>query len=461
MQQTRTENKMGVMPIKPLLITMSLPMMISMLVQALYNVVDSVFVSRVGEEALTAVTLAFPMQNLMIALGSGTGVGVNALLSRSLGEKAFHRSDAAANTSILLTLCNYVAFVLIGIFGVAPFITSQLKNAPTSDPAALALISGYGNDYLRIICLFSLGVFLQINAERLLQATGRTFFSMISQATGAIINIILDPILIFGYFGLPAMGVAGAAYATIIGQCIGAALALTFNLVKNTDIHLHVSEIFKPQADIVKEIYFVGIPSILMMSIGSVMTYAFNLILMVFSTTAATVFGIYFKLQSFFFMPIFGLNNGLVPIVSYNYGARNNERIKEALRFALLLAVCIMTIGTIVFMTIPGTLLLMFKASPDMLGIGETALRIICVHFPVAAVCIILGSTFQAISKSYYSLIVSCCRQLVVLIPAAYLLSLTGVVSNVWWSFPIAEVASLTISLIFFFKIRREVIETL
>ena len=456
-----TENKMGVKPIKPLLITMSLPMMVSMLVQALYNVVDSIFVSRVGEEALTAVTLAFPLQNLMIALGSGTGVGVNALLSRSLGEKAFDRSDASANTSILLTVCNYIVFLLIGVFGVSPFLASQLRNAPTSDPAALALIQSYGNDYLRIICCFSIGVFMQINSERLLQATGRTFYSMLSQITGALINILLDPILIFGYFGLPAMGVAGAAWATVIGQCIGAAIALTLNLKKNPDIHLSVPQILKPRADIVKEIYFVGIPSILMMSIGSVMTYAFNLILMVFSTTAATVFGIYFKLQSFFFMPIFGLNNGLVPIVSYNYGARKKERITEALRFALLLAVCIMSIGTITFLAIPDTLLLMFKASPDMLGIGRTALRIISIHFPVAAVCIILGSTFQAFSKSYYSLVISCCRQLVVLIPAAYLLSLTGVVANVWWAFPIAEIFSLILSLIFFFKIRRDVIQNL
>lgn len=446
------ENKMGIMPVKQLIISMSLPMMISMLVQALYNVVDSIFVSRISESALSAVTLAFPMQNFMIALGSGTGVGINALLSRSLGEKNFHNADSAANTGLLLTVFNYILFLFIGLFVTVPFISAQETNP---------IIREYGIQYLSIICFLSFGVFFQITFERLLQSTGKTFFSMISQATGALINIIFDPLLIFGIGPFPELGVAGAAYATIFGQVVGASIGLFCNLKFNNEIHLSFKKIFSPNARIIKDIYYVGVPSILMMSIGSVMTFLMNLILGAFSSTAVAVFGVYFKLQSFFFMPVFGLNNGLIPVLAYNYGARNKDRIKEALKFAMTLAVSIMIFGTICFLSIPDTLLSFFEASDEMILIGRPALRIISLSFPLAGFCIAMGSIFQAFSKSFYSLIVSVGRQLVVLIPAAWLLAQTGVLANVWWAFPIAEIASLCLSSFYFKKLYTTTVSTM
>ncbi|MBQ3797251.1 MAG: MATE family efflux transporter [Butyrivibrio sp.] len=438
------ENKMGVMPVKQLIISMSLPMMISMLVQALYNVVDSIFVAKLSEDALTAVTLAFPMQNLMIALASGTGVGINALLSRSLGEKKFENSDAAANMGLLLTFFNYLVFLIIGIFFAGPFIHSQTN---------IEAIANYGKEYLTIICCLSFGVFFQVTFERLLQSTGKTIYSMITQATGALINIIFDPLLIFGIGPFPALGVAGAAYATILGQLVASIIGLFCNLKFNNEIHISLKKILKPSSRIIGEIYYVGVPSILMMSIGSIMTYLMNRILGSFSSTATAVFGVYFKLQSFFFMPVFGLNNGLIPVLAYNYGARNKDRIKQALRFALMLAVSIMIVGTLCFLTIPSVLLSMFNASESMVAIGIPALRIISLSFPIAGICIAMGSIFQAFSKSFYSLFVSIGRQLVVLIPIAWLLSLTGVLDNVWWAFPIAELASVVLSTFFFKKL--------
>ena len=448
----RTENKMGTMPVKQLIIAMSLPMMISMLVQALYNVVDSIFVAQIEEDALTAVTLAFPMQNLMIAVGAGTGVGINALLSKSLGEKRFDKSDAAANTGIFLSLLNFIAFLIIGFLLSEPFIRTQ-----TTDPKIIA----YGTTYLRICCCMSIGVFFQITFERLLQSTGRTLYSMISQLTGAVINIIMDPIMIFGLFGCPKMGVAGAAYATVLGQVIASFLGLYMNLKVNKDITLSFAEIIRPQKETVKAIYAVGVPSILMMSIGSLMTYLMNRILIVFSTTTTAVFGVYFKLQSFFFMPVFGLNNGLIPVLAYNYGARNKERISESLKFAMTLAVAIMLVGMIVFEVIPGQLLGMFNASDDMKQIGIPALRIICLSFPLAGFSIAMGSIFQAFSESIYSLIISIGRQLVVLIPIAWLLSLTGNVDFVWWAFPVAELVSLVLSVFFFKRLYARTVKTL
>ncbi len=445
------ENKMGVMPVKQLIISMSLPMMISMLVQALYNVVDSIFVSRIGDHvsALTAVTLAFPMQNLMIALGSGTGVGINALLSRSLGEKRFDRSDSAANTGLFLTFFNFLAFLIIGIFFAGPFIMTQTNNAE---------IAQYGTTYLRIICCLSAGIFFQITFERLLQSTGKTLYSMISQATGAVVNIIFDPLLIFGVGPFPELGVAGAAYATVLGQFIGASIGLFCNLKFNTEINFSFKKIITPQKDTIGEIYYVGVPSILMMSIGSIMTYLMNLILGTFSDTATAVFGVYFKLQSFFFMPVFGLNNGLIPVLAYNYGAKRKTRIIESLRFALILALSIMLVGTVTFLIIPTKLLALFKASGELLTMGVPALRIICLSFPLAGICIAMGSIFQAFSKSIYSLIVSIGRQLVVLIPVAWLLSKTGILNMVWWAFPIAELASLCLSSFFFVKLYRSTV---
>ena len=448
----REENKMGVMPVRKLIVTMSLPMMVSMLVQALYNVVDSIYVARLSEAALTSVTMAFPLQNLMIALGSGTGVGINALLSRSLGEKRFDQSDAAANIGLLLTGFNYLLFLLLGLFVAGPFIRTQTGNPE--------LIS-YGQTYLRIVCCMSFGLFFQMTFERLLQSTGRTFYSMVSQAAGAIINILLDPIMIFGLLGCPRLGVAGAAWATVIGQVSAACIGLALNLSKNTDIHLSVRAVFSPRAFIIRQIYYVGIPSIMMMSIGSLMTYLMNQILRVFSETAIAVFGVYFKLQSFFFMPVFGLNNGLIPVLAYNYGARNKERIREALRFAIILAMSIMAVGTLVFELFPAQLLALFDASEDMLRIGIPALRIICTSFIVAGACIAMGSVFQAFSRSFYSLVVSVGRQLVVLIPTAFFLSRLGNVNLVWLAFPIAEVMSFLLSYYFYRKLHREIIDRL
>ena len=446
------ENRMGTQPVKQLIISMSLPMMISMLVQALYNVVDSIFVARIGEGALTAVTLAFPLQNLMIAVGSGTGVGINALLSRSLGEKNFNRSDSAANNGLFLTFMNFVIFLLIGIFFAKPFIKTQI-----TDPQIIE----YGATYLQIVCCLSFGIFFQMTFERLLQSTGKTIYSMISQGTGAIINIIFDPLLIFGIGPFPRLGVAGAAYATILGQLIGASIGLYCNIKFNKEINISLNKVTKPEKSTISEIYYVGIPSMLMMSIGSAMTYLMNLILGTFSSTATAVFGVYFKLQSFFFMPVFGLNNGLIPVLAYNYGAKRKDRIKEALQFSLVLAVSIMIVGCITFLVIPGTLLSFFKASDDMLAIGVPALRTICLSFPLAGVCIAMGSIFQAFSKSLYSLIVSVGRQLVVLIPVAWLFSKTGVIDLVWWAFPIAELMSLALSSYFFRKLYKEKVATL
>ncbi len=446
------ENKMGVMPVKKLIINMSVPMMLSMLVQALYNIVDSIFVARLSEGALTAVTLAFPLQNLMIAVGTGTGVGVNAYLSRALGEKKFSKSDAAANAAILLAFFSFLVFALIGVFGAGSFISLQ-----TGDPE----IRAHGTAYLRIVMILSAGIFFQVTFERLLQSTGRTFYSMVSQMTGAVVNIIFDPILIFGFLGFPKLGVAGAAYATVLGQCVAASIGLAMNLKKNPELHFSISRILHPGAEVIKRIYAVGVPSILMISVGSVMSFFLNLILATFSSTAQAVYGAYFKLQSFFFMPVFGLNNGLIPVLAYNYGARNQGRIREALTFSLKLAVAIMTAGMLAFEIFPAALLSLFHASPEMTAIGVPALRIIGISLPIAGCCIMMGSIFQAFSVSIYSLIVSVGRQLVVLLPAAWLLSRLGDVNLVWLAFPIAEIVSLILSTYFFRRIYQSKVKTL
>ena len=446
------ENKMGVMPVKKLIINMSVPMMISMLVQALYNVVDSIFVAKLSEGALTAVTLAFPMQNLIISVAAGTGVGINSLLSRSLGEKRFDRADKAADNGIFLAILSALVTLVLGFTVVRPFIASQ-----TSDPEILE----YGCQYLGIVMTISAGAYFQVTFERLLQSTGLTMYSMVSQLTGAVVNIIMDPIMIFGLLGCPAMGVAGAAYATVLGQCIAAVVGLVLNLRYNREIHLSFAGIFHPEAEIIGQIYYVGIPSVLMMSIGSVMTYFMNRILGQFSSTATAVFGVYFKLQSFFFMPVFGLNNGLIPVVAYNYGAKSRPRIDEAIRFAVKLAVAIMLCGTFVMEVIPGPLLDLFSASDTMKSMGIPALRIIAIHFPIAAFGIVMGSLFQALGQSFYSLIISLARQLIALIPAAYLLSLTGNVNRVWWCFLIAETVSFTLPLLFFRRVYRRDVEPL
>lgn len=442
------ENKMGIMPVTKLIITMSLPIMASMLVQALYNIVDSVFVARISENALTAVSMAFPIQNLMIAVGTGTGVGVNALLARNLGAKDYKKVSVIANHAVFLALASYAVFLLVGLFGAEAFFRSQTD---------IEEIVQHGTEYVRICCCLSFGMFLQIFFERMLQATGKTIYSMISQGLGAVINIILDPILIFGLFGMPKMGVAGAALATVAGQIVGGMVGIWLNHTKNTEISIHLKG-FRPDFKVVKQIYGIGIPSIIMASIGSVMNYGMNRILLGFTSTAAAVFGVYYKLQSFIFMPVFGLNNGVIPIVSYNYGAKKRERVLKAIKTSVVLAVSIMIIGLIIFQTIPEMLLNMFEASDQLLQIGVPALRIISLSFIFAGVGIACSSAFQALGNAVYSMIMSVARQLVVLLPVAYVLSLSGDVSLVWYAFPIAEIASILVCAVFMVKINRKVI---
>ena len=444
------ENKMGTMPIGKLLFNMSLPMMISMLVQALYNIVDSIFVAKLSENALTAVSLAFPLQTLLIAVGTGTGVGMNALLSKSLGEKNFKKANATASNAAVLYFFSYLVFFILGFTIVRPFYASQIGNADQE-------IMELGIEYLSTVMIFSFGLLAQVFFERLLTSTGRTIFSMTSQLTGAITNIILDPILIFGLLGAPKMGVTGAAVATVIGQCVAALVAGFCNHRYNHDVKLKFHG-FRLDFHIIGTIYAVGIPTIIMQSIGSVMTYCMNRILIEFSSTATAVFGVYFKLQSFFFMPVFGLNNGITPIIAYNYGAGQRKRMLKTIKLSMLVAFCLTFIGFLCFEGIPQILLGMFNASDELLTIGVPALRIIGIHYLIAWFCIVSGTVFQALGKAFFSMIVSIMRQLFVLIPAAYILAKLGGLHVVWWSFPIAEVISLMVSSFFLVRINRTII---
>lgn len=450
MEQTK-ENKMGVMPINKLILSMSLPMVVSMLVQALYNVVDSIFVSRLSEDALTAVSMAFPMQNLLISVAVGIGVGINAMLSRCLGEKRFKAANKTALNGIFLEAVGYILFLLIGLFLTTPFFLAQ---------SASAEITQMGIQYTKICLIMSFGVFMQIASERILQSTGRTFYTMITQTTGAVINIVLDPILIFGMFGMPKMGVAGAAAATVIGQICAAVFAGVLNLKRNPDVQLSFRN-FRPEGTYIKTILSVGIPSIIMSSVGSVMTFGMNKILIAFSSTAVAVFGVYFKLQSFVFMPIFGLNNGTVPIISYNYGAKNKKRLTGTVKLTLVYAVAIMLASFILFQIFPKLFLGFFDASEHMLEIGVPALRIISLCFASAGVGIVISSCFQALGHGFLSMLISIMRQLVILLPSAFILARLGGVNAVWWSFIIAEVFSLMLSLIFYRHIYNKVIKNL
>lgn len=444
------ENKMGTMPVGKLVFNMSLPMMVSMLVQALYNIVDSIFVAKLSENALTAVSLAFPLQTLLIAVATGTGVGMNALLSKSLGEHNFKKANKIADNTAFIYAISYIVFLILGFTIVRPFYASQIGNADVE-------IMELGIDYLSTVMIFSFGLFTQIFFERLLTSTGRTIFSMTSQLCGAITNIILDPIMIFGLLGFPKMGVTGAAVATVIGQCVAGIVAGTCNHKYNHDVSLSFKG-FRPDIRLIGHIYAVGIPSIIMQSIGSIMTYSMNRILIEFSSTATAVFGVYFKLQSFFFMPLFGLNNGITPIIAYNYGAQNRKRMLKTIKLSLITAFFLTFIGFLCFEGIPQILLGMFNASDDMLRIGVPALRIIGIHYLIAWFCIVCGTVFQALGKAVFSMLVSIMRQLVVLIPAAFILSKLGGLHAVWWAFPIAELISLTVSLIFFIRINKTII---
>ena len=451
-ETVQKENKMGVMPVGRLIATMSLPIMASMLVQALYNVVDSMFVSRIDEYALTALSMAFPIQNLMIAVSVGLGVGLNAVLSRALGAKDHESVNrTAANSLFLMVLC-VLAFMLGGMTIVRPFFEAQTD---------IAEIIEYGVTYTRIVMVGCFGLFMQIYFERVLQSTGRTVPTMISQGLGAIINIVLDPILIFGLFGLPRLGVAGAALATIIGQWAGAVVGFTLNLRMNPEVQLNLHG-FTPHGATIRRVLAIGVPSVIMQSIGSVMTFGMNQILIAFSSTAVAVFGVYFKLQSFIFMPVFGLNNGTVPIVAYNYGARKPDRMMKTIKLSIAAVVVIMTCGLLLFQLAPRQLLAIFDASEEMLSMGVPALRTISLHFPIAAICIGMGAVFQALGFSVYSMINSFVRQLLVLLPSAFLLgAIRGNVNAVWWSFIIAEVFSLALTLFYFVRVYRNVIKKL
>ena len=448
-EETLRENKMGTMPENKLLLSMAVPMMISMLVQALYNIVDSIFVSRICEDALTAVSMAFPWQNIVIAIAVGFGVGINALLSRALGQKNDERVNQVAVNGLLLAGLSYLLVLVAGLIGIRAYMRTQTD---------IETIVNYGITYLNICILCSFGVFVEITFERFLQATGRTVYSMITQLTGAITNIILDPILIFGLLGFPKLGIAGAAWATVIGQCVGAVVAVMLNHFKNPEVHLRLRHI-RPNGRLMGEITAISIPSIIMSCISSLTCFVMNMILIAYSSTAVAVFGVYFKLQSFVFMPIFGMNNGMVPIIGYNYGARKPDRVKKTIKCAMFYAEAIMLVGFLLFQFLPDKLLGLFSASEAMLAIGKPALRIICFHFLLAGMSIILSSTFQALGNGMFSLIISVCRQLVVLLPAAWLLSKTGNVNMVWWSFVIAELVSVTLSFVFFARLDKKIIE--
>ena len=447
------ENKMGIMPIGRLLFTMALPMIIAMIVQALYNVVDSLYVSRISESAVTALSLAFPIQNIEIGFATGIGVGVNSLLSKSLGEGNQKAANRAAGNGVFLVMLATVMFILFGLLGARPYYEIQSDVAET--------VAG-GTIYTTICCVGTLGIFVEVLGERLLQSSGRTFYTMITQGVGAVANIVLDPVFIFGVepLGIPAMGIAGAAVATVIGQWIAAILAVIFNFKCNPEVQFAFSYI-KPKRSALVPILTVGIPSIVMMAIGSIMTFGMNQILQGFHETATGVFGIYFKLQSFFFMPLFGINNATISIVAFNYGARKPERITGTLKRSCISALCIMILGLLAFQFLPDLLLGLFNPSDEFLRIGRSALRIISLCFPAAAFGIALSASFQALGDGIYSTITSLCRQLVVLLPAAYLLSLSGDVANVWWAFPIAEVFSLMVTVFFYLRIYRRKIKPL
>ncbi len=440
------ENRMGTQSIGSLLFSMSMPIVISMLVQACYNIVDSIFVSRISENALTAVSMAFPIQTLMIAVSTGTGVGINSLLSRSLGEGNKKNAQAAACNGLFLAFLSYFIFLIFGIFGTVPFYRAQIN-----DPEIIAL----GKDYLSIVCMFSFGQFFQIAFERIMQSTGKTIYNMITQGLGAIINIIFDPILIFGLCGFPKMGIAGAAIATVAGQIIAAILGYIFNKLKNDEVSVSMKG-FKPNPEIIAIIYRVGIPSILMQSITSILTFFMNIILAGFSSTAVTILGVYFKLQSFIFMPVFGLNNGLIPIVAYNYGAGNSERIKKAIRYSVCAACIYMFLGFLTFELAPEKLLMIFDASDNMIAMGIPALRIIALSFLLAGATVVVTGIFQALDVAVYSLVVSVLRQLIIVLPVAYILSKLVGLTGVWVAYPIAEIFAFIISIFLYKKTLRK-----
>lgn len=450
---TQSQNKMGYMDIPRLLFVMAAPMIVSMLVQAFYNVVDTYFVAKINEDAVTALSMAFPIQNLMIALATGMAVGVNSLLSRSLGEKNYKNANSAALNGLFIALINAVIFVIFGIFFTKTFFLAQTDNE---------IIINYGVSYLSICTVLGFGMFMQITLERLLQSTGHSVYTMISQGAGAIINIILDPILIFGYFGLPEMGVAGAALATVIGQITAMFIALFFNLKVNKEI-LFDCKHFRPNLNIIGKILSVGIPSTIMSAISSVLTFGMNLIMMKIlnSPIGVSVYGIFFKLQSFIFMPVFGLVNGMIPIVAFNFGAKKRKRIQKAITLSTICAVIYMLIGMAVFQVIPSQLLSIFDASEEMQRIGIQALRLISLSFILAGFDIMMSAVFQALGNGVFSMIISLVRQLIVILPCAYIFAVLFGIHLIWVAFPIAELVASVLSVIFFIIIFKKKLKPL
>ncbi|MBQ4528920.1 MAG: MATE family efflux transporter [Clostridia bacterium] len=449
MEQNARSKMLGTMKMSRLIPKVSVPIMISLLVQAMYNIIDSIFVAQYDSKALTAVSLAYPIQMLMIAVSTGLGTGINSLVSRKLGERKNNEALICAGNGVALEFVSFIIFLVFGLFFATPTFNLLTKDST---------LRNLGGTYLGIVCTFSVGLFLSIAFERLMQCTGNTVLSMITQLTGAITNIILDPIMIFGYFGFPEMGVTGAAYATVIGQCAGMTLGFFLNQKKNKELKLSLRSL-RIHWNIVKNILTVGIPSIIMQSISTVMNLALNAILITFGETTVSVLGVYFKLQSFVFMPVFGLSNGLIPIIGYNYGAKNRERVYSAIKTALIWALSIMAVGMVIFMAFPELLLSMFESGKagEITKIGKIALRIICINFIPAGIGITLSTVFQAIGKGVYSMIMSLCRQLVILVPSAWFLARVGGLNAVWWSFVIAECVSLVISLLMYRNVNRRV----
>ncbi len=451
--QEHPKNKMEYMKIPNLLFVMAAPMIISMLVQAFYNVVDTYFVAKIDENAVAALSMAFPIQNLMIALSTGMAVGINSLLSKSLGEKNYKKASNAAANGIFIALIGILIFIIFGIFFCRMFFMAQ-----TDDE----IIISYGTKYLSICTILGFGMFMQITLERLLQATGHSVYTMISQGAGAVINIILDPIFIFGYFGIPKMGVAGAAVATVTGQIIAMFIALYFNIKINKEIHFKIKD-FRPDIKIIGRILSVGIPSTIMSAISSLLTFGMNLILLkvLKSATGVSVYGIYFKLQSFIFMPVFGLVNGMIPIIAFNYGARDKKRIMHTIFLSLGCATAYMLLGLIVFQAIPVELLSIFNASAELKSLGVYALRIISLSFVLAGFDVIILAVFQALGNGMFSMIISLTRQLIVILPCAYLLAIAYGINAIWISFPVAELVAAILSVIFFIIIYKRQLKPL
>lgn len=449
MEKTQS-NKMGTAPITPLIWKMALPAMLSMMVQALYNIVDSIFVAKISSQAFNAISIAFPIQMLMISLAIGTGIGINSLVSRRLGENRKKEADSAATHGIILGLFSWLIMVLVGVFGATAFFTMTTDNQAVIE---------MGTQYIQIVTVFSFGSFLQINIEKTLQATGNMIFPMFSQLLGCVINIILDPILIFGLLGAPKLGIRGAAIATVTGQIFAMIFCFIIILVKNHDVHISFKK-FKFSFRTIRDIYEVGIPAIIMQAISSVLVTLLNMILITFSDAAVNVLGIYYKLQSFVFMPVFGLTQGVMPVLGYNFGACNKDRILKALKVGLTGAVCIMTLGTILFWVFPDFLLTLFSADEETMILGRTALRFVSFCFVPAAIGIMLSTFFQACGMGMKSLLISLIRQLICILPAAYLLSKISV-HAIWFSFPISEVVASVISVFFFFDIYKKTIKNL